>query len=160
MVEEYGEDINQIALKVLQMQVCMIRWHMKYMANIFDVNGKKTDTLTRTQAEILKVVDSIERITVSQLGKIMHTSKSSISITISRMEAYGYVTRYKDDVEADGRKTFLCITEKGKIALNEISKKMLEGFALYYKSMKEEDKESLKNGIDSFYKICVNEEDK
>lgn len=159
MVKGYEEDINQIALKVLQIQACVIRWHMKYMANIFDVNGKKVDTLTRTQAEILKVVESLERVTISQLGKIMHTSKSSISITVSRMEAYGYVTRYKDDDEADGRKTFLCITEKGKTALNEISKKLLEGFAVYYKSMKEEDKESLKNGIDSFYKICVNEED-
>lgn len=159
MVEEYDEDINQIALKVLQIQVCMIRWHMKYMADIFDVNGKKTDTLTRTQTEILKIVESLERVTVSQLGKTMHTSKSSISITISRMEDYGYITRFKDDDEADGRKTFLCITEKGKTALNEISKKMLEGFVIYYKSMKEEDKESLKNGIDSFYKICVNEED-
>ncbi|MDD3571118.1 MAG: MarR family transcriptional regulator [Lachnospiraceae bacterium] len=159
MVEEYDEDINEIALKVLEIQVYMIRWHMKYMADIFDVNGKKTDTLTRTQTEILKVVESIGRVTVSQLGKIMHTSKSSISITVSRMENYGYITRYKDDDESDGRKTFLCITEKGKIALMEISNKMLECFAVYYKSMKEEDKESLKKGIDSFYKICVNKED-
>ncbi|MEA5085050.1 MAG: MarR family transcriptional regulator [Lachnospiraceae bacterium] len=159
MVEEYDEDINQIALKVMQIQICMIRWHMKYMADIFDVNGKKADTLTRTQAEILKIVESLERVTVSQLGNIMHISKSSISITVSRMEANCYIERYKDDDEADGRKTFLCITEKGKMALKEVSKKMLEGFSVFYKTMKEEDKESLKNGIDSFYKICVNEED-
>ncbi|MGE4213667.1 MAG: MarR family winged helix-turn-helix transcriptional regulator [Anaerotignaceae bacterium] len=158
MEEEYDEDINQIALKVMKIQMCMIRWHMQHMSELFDVNGKKTDTLTRTQMEILKIIESIQQVTVSQLGQIMHISKSSISITVSRMEAYGYVTRYKDNDEEDGRKTFLSITQKGKIALKDINKKMLEGFAVYYKSMKEEDKEYLKNGIDCFYKVCVNEE--
>ena len=156
--QEYKEEINQIALKVMKIQMCMIRWHMKYMADLFDVNGKKADTLTRTQMEILKIVESIPQLTVSQLGKIMHISKSSISITVSRMEAYGYVIRYKDNDEADGRKTFLEITEKGKTAVDKISKKMLEGFALYYKSMKEEDKEQLKRGIDCFYEVCLDEE--
>lgn len=158
MEEKYDEDINQIALKVMQIQACMIRWHMRYMAELFDVNGKKTDTLTRTQMEILKIIESIDRVTISKVGKIMHVSKSSISITVSRMEAYGYVERYKANDEADGRKMFLSITEKGKMALKDISQKMLEGFAVFYKSMKEEDKEYFKNGIDCFYKVCLNEE--
>lgn len=158
MDQGYEEEIKQIALKVMKIQMCMIRWHMAHMSDLFDVNGKKTDTLTRTQMEILKIIESVQNVTISQLGKIMHISKSSLSITVSRMEAYGYVTRYKDNGEVDGRKIFLSITEKGKSALSSISKKMLEGFALYFKSMREEDKENLKNGIDCFYKVCLNEE--
>lgn len=159
MDDEVTEDIDDIVSKVMQIHLGMIRWNVKYMSDLFDINGKKPDILTRTQMELLKIIDSIEKVTISQLGKIMCVSKSSISITVSRMETYGYVTRYKDGDETDGRKTFLEITEKGKIALENIEKKMFQGFANYYKSMNEEDKENLKNGIDCFYKIYVNREE-
>lgn len=158
MDDEITEDIDDIASKIMQIHLGMIRWNVKYMSEFFDINGKKPDILTRTQMELLKIIDSIEKVTISQLGKIMCVSKSSISITVSRMEAYGYVNRYKNGDETDGRKTFLGITKKGKIALENIEKEMLQGFEKYYKSMSEEDKENLKNGIDCFYKIYVNKE--
>ncbi|MGL4791108.1 MAG: MarR family winged helix-turn-helix transcriptional regulator, partial [Anaerotignaceae bacterium] len=107
----------------------------------------------------LKTIESLERATISQLEKILYVSKSSISITVSKLVKEGYVRRYKCEDESDGRKIFLELTPEGTKALNEVNERVAERFARFYETLDEERKKDLQTAIDSFYKLFDNKED-
>lgn len=150
---------KELVEKIISIHSSVLRWGVKNTGDFFDINGKKPHMLTRAQMEYLKTIESLERATISQLEKILYVSKSSISITVSKLVKEGYVRRYKCEDESDGRKIFLELTPEGTKALNEVNERVAERFARFYETLDEERKKDLQTAIDSVYKLFDNKED-
>ena len=127
-------------------------WRTMTFENYFNINGKNNDGLTLHQFNILSAIFYAGINTISSLENILGISKSSLSITIKKMEKEGYITK-KSGIDSDGRKVYIEITEKGINEMNEKNKMMYKLFKNFFNSLSEDDKNNLSEGIESFSKI-------
>ncbi len=146
-----SEEGKAIAGRVIELQGMIIRWSAVSIDRYFNKNGKKPDVLTKTQAEIIATINTLEKATISQLENILCTSKSSLSITVGKLFKEGYINKERDDT--DGRVVYLTITEKGKTSLKKVIDGMTEGINMFYDNLNTQEKELFETGIDCFYKI-------
>ena len=142
---------REIAIKMMYMQDMFLQSNEFCFDHCFDINGKKTGTITKTQATILKIIQTFGKSTISQLEKILPTSKSSLSITLNRLLDGGYVKRTKD--EHDRRIVYFIVTVKGVEAVKKIHNEMVDVIEGLYEDLDEENQMLLETGIDSFSKF-------
>ena len=67
--------------------------------------------LTYTQYIVFMVLWEKERISVGELGKILHLDAGTLTPLLKNLEKEGYVTRER--MKEDERVTLICITKKG-----------------------------------------------
>ncbi|MBS4960948.1 MAG: winged helix DNA-binding protein, partial [Clostridiales bacterium] len=86
--------------------------------------------------------------TVSGLEQLIHISKSSLSLTITKMEKSGYLTKDHTEEETDGRIVHLRLTDKGKKVLNDMNNYYHQIFSEFYYSLDSKRKKNLVTGIE------------
>ena len=150
------DESRNLADKLFFISDAILRWNSKNMAGCYNVNGKRPDSLTKTQRLFITIISALENATVSDIEEITGISKSSISITVSRMVEEGLLVRYKGN---DGRKLYLKTTEKAVTALNSIREYMSEKFQRHYNSLNEKQKEYLKLSVENGYLFISDRED-
>ena len=105
-------DAKDMYIKLFNFSVNMAVWHTTHFENYFNINGKNNEGLTLHQFRIISAIFYAKMNTISQMENIFGISKSSLSITIKKLEKEGYIVK-KSGVEYDGRKVFIEVTEKG-----------------------------------------------
>ena len=146
---------REVAIKMMDMQDMFLQSNKFCFDQCFDINGRKPGTITKTQATILKIIQTFGEITISQLEKILPTSKSSLSITLNRLLDGGYVKRTKD--ECDRRVVYFIVTEKGIKAVEKIHNDMVCVIESVYENLEEENQILLETGIDCFSKFLISQ---
>jgi len=68
--------------------------------------------LTMTQIQYLKIIDTHDYITISDLAKEVNNSKPTVTEMIKKFTTAGCV--YKEKCHHDGRKSYLILTDRGK----------------------------------------------
>ncbi|MCI8341837.1 MAG: MarR family transcriptional regulator [Firmicutes bacterium] len=149
-------EILNLAEKLFFISTVVLRWESRNMNGCYDVNGKKPEIMTKTQIMYSMIISSLENATATDIEKILGLSKSSVSLTVSRMVDEGYVIRRKGD---DGRKSYLALTEKAEMALANARKVLTKKFEDFYIDLNSEQKEMLKTAIESAYLFISNKED-
>lgn len=77
------------------------------------VEDKELNTrLTSNQASVLDHLDEYEPVTLFDLAMHMGVTPSTMTTTINRLDALGYIAKEKD--EKDGRKVNLTLTTEGE----------------------------------------------
>ena len=122
-----------------------------FMRDKFNINGKGEFELSSRQFQILLALTNLDNI--SALEEFFNISKSSLSLTISKMETAGLV--YKEHVpkEKDKRIVRIRLTEKGEEKANKFLNILAQSFYEFCSSLNEEQLEHLKIGITHFKKI-------
>ena len=79
---------------------------------------------------------------------LLNLSKSSLSLTLSKMEKENLLQKMPPPKGDDGRKVYLCVTQKGISALEEREQKTLQFFVEYCDSLSQQQREDLQIGIE------------
>ncbi len=123
-----------------------------HFENYFNINGKNNNGITMHQFNILSTIYYTKINTISGLENVFGISKSSLSITVKKLENDGYISK-KNDINEDGRKVYLEVTDKGIEEIKIKEKIMYELFKIFFNSLSEENKENLQDGIVKLNKV-------
>lgn len=115
---------------------------------VFNINGKSNINLTLQQFIILMLVHKMDITSVSQMAYLLNLSKSSLSLTLSKMEKENLLQKIPAPKGEDGRRVYLCVTQKGISALEEREQKTLQFFVDYCDSLSQQQREDLQMGIE------------
>ena len=147
--KENLEEGLDLARKLSEFQDMVLRAIGQSAGQCLGKNGKQENQLTRVQLRILKTLLVLEEPTLVNMEKILATSKSSLSITLSRLEEKGYVRRMQD--AHNGRLVYWYATPKGEQEQRRMEKERMYLFALQYEAMEPQVKQHIKEGIEQFY---------
>ena len=153
------ENPGELTKKLLQFKMGVSRWLGKNANNIFSLNENKC-YLSERQFLILVHLDTFTEMTVSQFEKIFCIGKSSLSITISKLEHDGYIGKKKGSPAEDGRKVYIFLTEKGKEFLAEANMRFEKFLDNFFAGLSENKRKDLILAIDIFNSILSEEEQK
>jgi len=153
------EDVHELTKKLVNFKINVSKWLSKNTVNMFGFD-KDASLLSERQFLILAHLDTFNQLTISQFEKIFHISKSSISLTISKLESDGYVKKYKGPPEEDGRKVYICLTDKGKAIVDEINLKFENFFNNFFSKLAKPQRKKLILAMDIFNSILNEEEQK
>lgn len=137
-----------LAKKMLDFQIQLSQWNKNIINQVFNINGKGNIDLTLQQFIILMLVHKMDINTVSQLANLLNLSKSSLSLTLSKMEQENLLKKMPAPKGDDGRKVYLCVTKKGSAVLKEREQKTLQFFIEYCENLSQEQKQDLELGIE------------
>lgn len=148
-----GEKSQELAKKMLDFQIQWGQWNKNMVNQVFNINGKNHINLTLQQFVILMLVHKMDIHSVSQMACLLNLSKSSLSLTLSKMEQEELLQKIPAPKGEDGRKIYLSITQKGVAALEEREQKTLQFYIEYCNSLSEGQREDLEIGIEKLSHI-------
>ena len=127
--------------------------------NLKELNLERSDIkISQRQFEMLGALEHLEINTISELAKLMHLSKSTLSILMSKLQKKGYVYKELPGNTGDGRRVYFKVTENGKKVLDEKSKIHMEELQHYYNALSTEQKENFKKGVACFRQVAEDEQ--
>ncbi len=104
--------VPRFSKKILNFQILWGQWNKSVVNQVFNINGKGNSNLTLQQFIILMLVHRVDIKSVSQMACLLNLSKSSLSLTLSKMEKEGLLQKMPPPKGDDGRKVYLCVTQK------------------------------------------------
>lgn len=142
------KESEELAEKLFEFNLKLSNWDSSTYSKEFNRNGKGKYCLSVRQFHILFITYKFGFSTVSQYQNIMNISKSSLSLTVSKLVEEGYLRREQPQEDDDGRKVYIYITDKGKAAADEVLERIMDLFCRFYDSLDEQKQEDLKIGIE------------
>lgn len=119
------------------------------------MNTKITGEMPRSEIMMLKMIrmniSGTEGVTISTLSELLEISKSAVSQMINALEDKGYIERIT--TKNDRRLVYVRLTENGEQSLARELHSFLEGMALIFAKMGEEDTEDLLRLLKKLYLI-------
>ena len=92
------KNVDEVINKLMLSYSSLVGLISRAMENDKGENSKNTG-LTKSQFALLQLISSLEKATVSTLVAVTGTSKSSTSLTLTKMENDGYIKRDLAEVE-------------------------------------------------------------
>ena len=148
-MENTNEDIPKLINDLLSFNMrlgCIMR-------NKFNVNGKGQFEISMRQFQILLALRLNSIDSISGLEQLFNISKSSLSLTISKMEKSGFIHKEQLPDDKDKRTVHLKITSKGEEITKKFDEIICQSFTDFYKTLNENQKENLKIGVNSLIKV-------
>ena len=148
-MENTNEDIPKLINDLLSFNMrlgCIMR-------NKFNVNGKGQFEISMRQFQILLALRLNSIDSISGLEQLFNISKSSLSLTISKMEKSGFIHKEQLPDDKDKRTVHLKITSKGEEIIKKFDEIICQSFTDFYKTLNENQKEILKIGVNSLVKV-------
>ena len=148
-MENTNEDIPKLINDLLSFNMrlgCIMR-------NKFNVNGKGQFEISMRQFQILLALRLNSIDSISGLEQLFNISKSSLSLTISKMEKSGFIHKEQLPDDKDKRTVHLKITSKGEEIIKKFDEIICQSFTDFYKTLNEKQKENLKIGVNSLIKV-------
>ena len=150
---ETKENTRVLAKQFLDFHLKFGCWNAQNTRNHFNLNGKNANELSMRQFQILLLLYETKLETVSGLEEVLKISKSSLSLTISKMEKLGFITKSQYPDDADRRTVHIKVTPKGVEILKKFYEIVYETFDGFYMSLDTAQKENLKTGIEKLSKV-------
>lgn len=148
-MENTNEDIPKLINDLLSFNM-----RLGYiMRNKFNVNGKGQFEISMRQFQILLALRLNSIDSISGLEQLFNISKSSLSLTISKMEKSGFIHKEQLPDDKDKRTVHLKITSKGEEITKKFDEIICQSFTDFYKTLNEKQKENLKIGVNSLIKV-------
>lgn len=146
------QESKELAEKLVAFNIRLGHWKAQVYDKEFNVNGKGKDKLdlTSRQFGILFLIYHYKLRTVSDLVREINISKSSVSLTVSKLAEEGYLRKKQPRKGEDGRKVNIEITAKGKRSVDELTEKIVAVLDRFYTTLNEEQKANLIQGVDCF----------
>lgn len=155
----HKEEADDLARMMCEFYLNLARWSKNYCLKNFNVNGKGNFAITLRQFHILVMLQELGVETLSELSELLAISKSSLSLTISKMVEEGYIRKELPSTADDGRRIYFYVTEKGLQAMKEAENHMVQNLSKYYETLNEEQKEDLVIGLKKLKNVYTMKED-
>ena len=117
----------------------------------FSKNGRQDSALTRVQLRIIRDLRLMDHPTLSALEALLGTSKSSLSITLSKLEKRGYIRVEKDP--QDGRIVYWYPTEQGQQEADRLETCLTNRFMEMFQSWDEQTQHHFCQGVSELYLV-------
>ncbi|KMT22232.1 MarR family winged helix-turn-helix transcriptional regulator [Clostridium cylindrosporum] len=128
--------------KVDSFQIAMLIREVYSKTTNIIADSLKGNGLTHQQIIIIKLIGHNKEMTISDICTEMSLSKGTISGIVSRLEAAGYVKKYK--IGSDKRNTYIMLSDKGYEFALKCKDKMTEGFDRIFEEFTETEIEEIK----------------
>ncbi|HEY1406138.1 MAG TPA: MarR family transcriptional regulator [Spirochaetota bacterium] len=92
-----------------------------------------------------------DRIPMSELARIIHRKKNTVTVLVEKLESHGYISRLSDP--DDSRITLIALTPKGRSIKDNFRKISDKLITRTYKGISAEEKETL---VSLLSRICEN----
>ena len=145
--------LEVIAEKFLDFTTSFACWGAEHVKTKFNTNGKRGFALSERQFSILAKIDKTKIDTVTELEKTFHISRSSLSLTIKKMEDAGYVEKRQYEEDNDARIYHIIITKKGQEILDTIRKDIISNLIEYFSTLSDDKKQKLSEVVDFLEEI-------
>ena len=147
-----SQESRALAEKLVAFNIRLGHWKAQVYDREFNVNGKGKNKLdlTSRQFGILFLIYHYKLRTVSDLVREINISKSSVSLTVSKLAEEGYLRKKQPHKSEDGRKVNIEITAKGKRSVDEMTGKIVEILNRFYSGLTEEQRANLVQGVACF----------
>lgn len=113
-----------------------------------NINNRIYKNLSIRKFRILYLLSAKEKCTVSEIADSFFISKSSLSITISRMVEEGLIKKEYPQKGQDGRMVYIVITDIGEEILKAVYKDIRGVIDSYFNSLSADDLKNLEKGLD------------
>ena len=140
---------DELMSKFIEFHFKMAMWNANILKSEFNVNGRGEPELSLRRFMILYVARMKKEVTITELEHVMSISKSSLSITISKLVEDGLLVKKTPKAGQDGRKVYITISKKGIKSLSAAQNKLTDIFSQFYNSLNENQKKNLIIGIES-----------
>lgn len=147
------QEATLLADAMIQFAFQQMKWRKTHMDSYFNVNGKGGCEITLRQFQILTLIHNLEINTLTQITEYLNISKSSMSLTISKLEQDGYIRKEQAAQSDDGRRIYFFVTEKGVRLINKIGADFHSKTAEFCASLSTEKRQDLKICLDKLTKI-------
>ncbi|NCC16317.1 MAG: MarR family transcriptional regulator [Clostridia bacterium] len=135
---------KQIAALFIQLNVNLVCWSRFHLEQVFNTNGKgEEDKLTTQQFHFMIYIRDFGMNTVSELSKALCLSKSSVSLSTTKMVNKGYLKKESPTGEEDGRKIYFHLTDYGLSAVQATENALMDTAGQYFDSFDDETKRIL-----------------
>lgn len=126
---------KEIAEEICQLNINLATWSRFHLDQVFSVNGRGPDgLLTLQQFHMLLYFSEYGQTTVSALAEHLSLSKSSTSLSISKLVSKGYLAREAASGEGDKRRVYFHLTEKGRQVMEKTQVGFLSGVGAFFDS--------------------------
>lgn len=154
-----GAQAKELAKKIMDFNLNFAMWSKNHFENNFNINGKSKYSLTMRQYHLLMIIHSLNNCTISEIETLLSISKSSLSLTITKLAKEGYLRKECHRWKGDGRKVYLFVSNKGLEALEESSERILHIFVAFYDSLSQEKQDDLRTGIEKLSNVFLVKEE-
>lgn len=144
-----------LAQKLMEFNFAVAYWKGRNYNMEFDVNRKRGKQLTIRQFTILMCVHNRPGITITQIEEDLQISKSSLSLTISRLVLESYLTKEAAGPKEDKRLVKIFLTEKGASCVKEKQEQIFNRFEAFYESLNEQQKVDFEIGIEKLSSLLM-----
>jgi DNA-binding MarR family transcriptional regulator len=145
MEDEYTKGLGD---KLVNFMAKFEQWNSIHFDKQFNKNGRSEFKLTHRKYSILFSMQKLNISTVSEFERIISISKSSLSLTLSKLVEEGFISKHEPLATDDGRKAYFRITPKGIEEYNKACETLDEMFKQFYDSLSASQKIDLKEGIE------------
>lgn len=128
------DEANLLAKKLLDYHFHHALWFKKRMEHTF-LGENGAVKVSPSQLSILWAIRDFGISTLPQLSEFLLTSKSSLSITITKMVNEGYLCKKTPADGDDRRKVYFYVTNKGSKLLDSIEKKSIESIGAFCQTL-------------------------
>ena len=103
----------------------------------------------RSQHKLLMTISDNPNISQKELADMNEVSTATIAVSLKKLEKGGYIKRLVD--EKDNRYNQLCITEKGRLIVEESHQIFMEVDEAMFAGFSEEESRKLEESLDRIY---------
>lgn len=149
-----NDEIEKIGSKIALFFSNFIEVSKDLCKGEFNINGNN-NSLTKNQFFILIAINTYKYDTVSKLEKFLHSSGSTVSITISKLVKNGYLYKVYPSGDEDGRIIYIKLTEKGENILKTTQERVKFLFKKFIESLEEEQRCTLEDAMDLLLSVFI-----
>ena len=119
----------------------------QYIRDKFNINGKNNCEISMRQFQILMALHKLDADSMSELEDMFKVSKSSLSLTISKMEKSGLIYKEHNPNDKDKRTMHIKLTETGVELIEKFNDTIYNVFSDFYNSLDTSRQNDFKDGI-------------
>jgi len=134
-------NLKKYAIEYMNFNIRFACWNAEHLEYMFNTNGKGNKELSQRQFALMLVITEFGIDTISGLEEKFHVSKSSLSLTVKKMEELGYVVKKRFPDDADGRVLHIALTENGTMLLDKFRDSIYKSFVAYIGHMSKKNQE-------------------
>ena len=135
---------REIISDMMQLGISIARWNKQYTSREKVANRMEELGLTHHQLEILGFIKANPELnTVSEIAAELYISKGSLSLMLTKLQTAGFIRKTSAKSGDDGRKVYVTLTEKGDVAVEEITGLLLEQASAAFENVDEKSREQI-----------------
>ena len=146
------KEAKQLARKMLDFNFHHALWFKKQLEHIVLFEDENTK-ISPQKLNILWAINDLGISTLPQLSSFLLTSKSSLSITITKMVKEGYISKEMPAPGGDRRKIYFYTTQKGRELLLNIEKQSIDSLAAFCQTLNRMEAHTLESSLHQLSQI-------